>query len=120
MTDHAAAAVVEAQAETVVPERRKHEKQKPKKQPRYNVVLWNNDDHTYDYVITMLLELFAHPVEMGYLMAREVDTRGRVIVLTTTLEHAELKRDQIQAYGKDILIADCQGSMSASIEPVEE
>ena len=34
-------------------------------------------------------------------MAKTVDTEGRVIVLTTTKEHAELKRDQILAYGKD-------------------
>jgi hypothetical protein len=30
-----------------------------------------------------------------------VDTTGRVIVLTTSLEHAELKRDQIHAFGPD-------------------
>ena len=83
-------------------------------------MLWNDDDHSYDYVIAMLMELFAHPAEMGYLMAREVDTRGRVVVLTTTLEHAELKRDQIHAYGKDVMIANCKGSMAASIEPVED
>ena len=68
----------------------------------------------------MLLEFFAYPVEKGYQLAHEVDTQGRVIVLTTTMEHAELKRDQIHAYGKDVLIANCRGSMSASIEPVEE
>ncbi len=34
-------------------------------------------------------------------------------------EHAELKRDQIPAFGKDDLIAGCKGSMSASIEPSE-
>ena len=70
MADHAAATVTEEPAEAVLPERRKHEKRKPKKQPRYNVVLWNDDDHTYAYVITMLLELFAHPVEKGYQMAQ--------------------------------------------------
>jgi len=119
MTDHAAAAITEEPVETAVPERRKREKGKAKKQPRYNVVLWNDDDHTYAYVITMLMELFAHPVEKGYQMAQEVDAHGRVIVLTTTMEHAELKRDQIHAYGKDSLIANCRGSMSASIEPVD-
>jgi ATP-dependent Clp protease adaptor protein ClpS len=67
----------------------------------------------------MLLDLFGYPLEKGFTMAKEVDTRGRVIVLTTTLEHAELKRDQIHAYGKDVLVADCQGSMSAVIEPIE-
>ncbi len=120
MNDDAAAAVVEGPVETAQPQRRKQEKRKPKKQPRYNVVLWNDDDHSYDYVINMLLELFGHPVEKGYQMAHEVDTQGRVIVLTTTLEHAELKRDQIHAYGKDARIADCQGSMSASIEAVDD
>jgi len=30
-----------------------------------------------------------------------VDTQGKVIVFTTTKEHAELKRDQIHAFGKD-------------------
>ena len=50
-------------------------------------------------------------------MAEEVDSRGRAIVLTTTREHAELKRDQIHAFGKDALIDDCAGSMSATIEP---
>ena len=49
----------------------------------------------------MLMELFGYPPEKGFQMAKEVDTQGRVIVLTTTLEHAELKRDQIHAYGKD-------------------
>jgi ATP-dependent Clp protease adaptor protein ClpS len=38
-------------------------------------------------------------------------------VLTTTREHAELKRDQIHAFGKDALVGDCKGSMSSSIEP---
>ncbi len=42
-----------------------------------------------------------------------------MIVLTTTREHAELKRDQIHAYGKDALIAACKGSMWATIEPTE-
>jgi ATP-dependent Clp protease adaptor protein ClpS len=119
MAERSAAAVNEETAVTAIPEPRKQEKRKPKKQPRYNVVLWNDDDHTYAYVITMLLEIFGHPVEKGYQMAHEVDSQGRVIVLTTTMEHAELKRDQIHAYGKDSLIANCRGSMSASIEPVE-
>jgi ATP-dependent Clp protease adaptor protein ClpS len=89
----------------------------PKKQPPYNVILLNDDDHTYEYVIHMLQTLFGYPVEKGYLMAKEVDTSGRVIVLTTTKEHAELKRDQIHAFGPDPLLARCKGSMSAVIEP---
>ena len=119
----AAAAVAEPEEETTTRGRRETSEktsEKPKRQPRYNVILWNDDDHSYEYVIAMLLQLFGHPVEKGYQMAKEVDTRGRVVVLTTTLEHAELKRDQIHAYGKDILIKQCKGSMRASVEAVPE
>src|SRR3954468_8085838 len=75
----------------VVPE----QEQQVRRQPPYNVILLNDDDHTYEYVIRMLKEIFAFPEEKGYRMADEVHRSGRVIVLTTTLEHAELKRDQI-------------------------
>jgi ATP-dependent Clp protease adaptor protein ClpS len=88
--------------------------------PRYNVVLLNDDDHTYEYVIRMLGELFGHSEQKAYLMAKEVDNVGRVIVLTTTKEHAELKRDQIHAYGPDPLLERSAGSMSAVIEPVDD
>lgn len=90
---------------------------KPKRQPRYHVVLWNDDDHTYEYVVAMLRKLFGHPPEKGFLLAEEVDRTGRAVVLTTTREHAELKRDQIHAFGADRLLARSKGSMSASIEP---
>jgi ATP-dependent Clp protease adaptor protein ClpS len=90
-----------------------------KRQPPYHVILLNDDDHTYQYVIYMLQKLFGHPPETGFKMAQEVDKTGRVIVDTTSLERAELKQDQIHAFGPDPLIARCKGSMSAVIEPAE-
>ena len=39
---------------------------KPKRQPRYHVVLWNDDDHTYEYVIAMLRRLFGIEPEKGF------------------------------------------------------
>jgi ATP-dependent Clp protease adaptor protein ClpS len=117
MPDQAAAVVKEV--EQTVAERPQHAEQKPKRQPPYHVILWNDDDHSYEYVIAMLMKVFGYQPEKGFQMAKEVDTRGRVIVLTTTREHAELKRDQIHAYGKDDLVAGCKGSMRATIEPTE-
>jgi ATP-dependent Clp protease adaptor protein ClpS len=90
-----------------------------KHQPPYHVILLNDDDHTYEYVVIMLKDLFGHPIEKGFEMAKEVDESGRAIVLTTTREHAELKVDQIHAYGPDPNIARCKGSMSAVAEPSE-
>ena len=76
MTDHAAAAVAEEPTETVLPERRKHEKRKPKKQPRYNVVLWNDDHHSYAYVITMLLECLPIPWKKAIRWPRRSTRKG--------------------------------------------
>lgn len=101
-------------------EPKRHEQKKPQKQPRYHVILWDDSDHSYDYVVLLMKNVFRHPIEAGFQIAKEVDSSGRAICLTTTLEHAELKRDQIHAFGKDDLIASCKGSMSASIEPVSE
>lgn len=87
--------------------------------PPWNVVLLNDDDHTYEYVITMVQEVFAHGLEKSFQIAKTVDKDGRAILLTTHKEHAELKRDQILGYGADRLVAGCRGSMSAIIEPAE-
>lgn len=85
--------------------------------PPYHVVLLNDDEHSVDYVIRMLKDLFGHSRERGAKMAKEVHTNGRVIVATTNLEEAELKREQIHSYGPDPLIQRCKGSMSAEVEP---
>jgi ATP-dependent Clp protease adaptor protein ClpS len=90
-----------------------------KRQPPYHVILLNDDDHTYQYVIYMLQKLFGHPPETGFKMAEEVDRTGRVIVDTTSRERAELKQEQIHGFGADPLIPRCKGSMTAVIEPAE-
>jgi ATP-dependent Clp protease adaptor protein ClpS len=110
--------------EKVKPDRRKRSApradNRPRRQPRYHVVLWDDDEHTYDYVIRMMQQLFGHSQGKGMLIATEVDTVGRAICLTTTREHAELKRDQIRAFGPDGLMSKSRGSMRASIEPAPE
>ncbi len=116
MSEEPSIAIAEP-VEEVIRRPKERKAEKPKQQPRYHVILWNDDDHTYDYVIKLAQELFGHPFEKGYQIAQEVDTRGRAILLTTTKEHAELKRDQVHAYGKDREIKSCKGSMSATIEP---
>jgi ATP-dependent Clp protease adaptor protein ClpS len=104
---------------TLVPEKKPKTKRKKREVPRYHVVLWDSDAHSYEYVERMLRELFGHTKEQCHEMAVTVDTQGKVVVLTTTKEHAELKRDQILAYGKDELIRNCKGSMHATIESAE-
>jgi ATP-dependent Clp protease adaptor protein ClpS len=113
------AAVADTAVEETGVRRERRREKKSRRQPPYHVILWNDEEHT-EYVIRMLKELFAHPEERGMQLADAVNSAGRVIVLTTTREHAELKRDQIHAYGKDDLVRSCKGSMSASIEPATD
>ena len=85
--------------------------------PLFNVVLLDDDEHTYDYVIEMLVKIFCHSREAAFRHAVEVDTDGRTVVLTCEREQAEFGRDQIHAYGADPRMPISKGSMSALIEP---
>ena len=88
--------------------------------PPFHVILLDDDDHTYEYVVMMLRRIFGHPEPRGMQLARQVDQSGRAIVLTTHRELAELKRDQILSFGADPRIQASRGSMSAVIEPAPE
>ena len=92
-------------------------KSKPRQLPPFNVVLLNDEEHTYEYVIQLLKAVFAYPEEKGHQLAKMVDQQKRAIVITTHRELAELKREQIQSFGADQRVSSCKGSMSAIIEP---
>lgn len=85
--------------------------------PPYNLVLLDDDSHTYEYVVEMLGAVFGFSKERAYLHACEVDASGRTIVITTSREHAELKQEQVHAYGPDPRSKGCAGSMTAIVEP---
>ena len=85
--------------------------------PRYHVVLLDDQDHTYEYVIEMLRAVFGFSKEKAYLHACEVDSMQRTILITTSREHAELKQEQVHAFGPDHRIKRSAGSMTAIIEP---
>ena len=83
----------------------------------FHVVLLDDDEHTYDYVIEMLQALFVLPHEVAFQHAVEVDTTGRTIVITCERPEAEFARDQIHGYGADPRMPKSKGSMSAVIVP---
>jgi ATP-dependent Clp protease adaptor protein ClpS len=85
--------------------------------PLYKVVLLDDDSHTYQYVVEMLVSILGCPPSWAFQMAVEVDFTGRVIVDITTLEEAQILQEKIHAYGADWRMPDCQGSMTAIIEP---
>ncbi|TVQ30435.1 MAG: ATP-dependent Clp protease adaptor ClpS [Phycisphaeraceae bacterium] len=100
------------------PQTRPKDKPKTDEPKMWRVVLLDDDHHTYEYVMRMMQKLFRHPLERAFKIAQTVDSQGRAVCLVTHKEHAELKRDQIHAFGPDPLMAGCKGAMSAVIEPV--
>ncbi len=100
-------------------------KVRPRREPKedeglltpWNVVLLDDDHHTYEYVMRMVGKLFGHDIARAFEIARTVDSQGRAICLTTHKELAELKVDQIHSFGPDPLMAESAGSMSAVLEP---
>lgn len=100
---------------TVTPETK--EVQREQLVPLYRVVLLDDNDHTYDYVIEMLQKLFIFTLEEAYRHAEEVDRTGRTVLMTCELREAEFARDQIHAFGPDWRLPRSKGAMSAVIEP---
>jgi ATP-dependent Clp protease adaptor protein ClpS len=86
--------------------------------PLYRVVLLDDDEHTYEYVIEMLCTIFFLSAETAYKHACEVDAMGRTVVIVCEKEQAEFGRDQIHGYGADPRMPISKGSMSAIVEPV--
>jgi len=101
----------------VTPERATRKRTFEDRTPLYHVVLLDDDEHTYDYVVEMLGTIFCLSTEVAFRHAVEVDTTGRTIVITCEREQAEFGRDQIHAYGADPRMPVSKGSMSAVVEP---
>ena len=94
------------------------ETSKEQREKLYHVIILNDDEHSFDYVIEMLQSVFGFPYTTALAHTMEADTTGSSIVWTCGLAEAEKKRDQIHAYGPDWRMPNSRGSVAALIEPV--
>jgi ATP-dependent Clp protease adaptor protein ClpS len=85
----------------------------------WRLVLLDDDDHSYEYVIEMLGVIFGYGPEKAFALARLVDSHGRVTLLTGEKVECEAKQSQIHAYGADPRILASKGSMSAIVEQAD-
>lgn len=102
----------------VAPKSKTHVSTATRRQPPYNVIVLNDEEHTFDYVIELLVKLFGHSRSTAEGMTWTIHTTGRAIVYTTHKEKAELKREQILAYGPDPRMSISKGPLGCYIEPV--
>ena len=69
--------------------------------PRYAVVVFNDDDHTFNYVIACFQKIFGYDVEKCFNLAVGIHENGREVVWTGSKEVAEFKKEQIENFGPD-------------------
>ena len=76
-----------------VPEAR--EETKVKRQPPYHVILENDNHHSMEFVVEVLLKVFGYEIEKCVQLMLQAHETGRSVVWTGPREVAELKLEQI-------------------------
>lgn len=89
---------------------------KPALEPSYHLILLDDNDHTYEYVVELLGHVLGYAPAKAFALACVVDSEGRAIVETASKEHVLTHQQRIHSYGADPRIPRCAGSMSAIIE----
>jgi ATP-dependent Clp protease adaptor protein ClpS len=80
------------------------------------VVLYNDEEHTYDYVVEMLAHACRLSRENAFRCAVEVDLTGRTIVHYGTRDDCERVVSRIAAYGPDHRLPQSMTSMNAEVQ----
>jgi len=66
--------------------------------PPYNVILKNDDFHSFEFVIDVLRKALSFDEQRATLLTHEAHTTGRAVVWTGAKEVAEFKVEQIQTF----------------------
>jgi ATP-dependent Clp protease adaptor protein ClpS len=88
----------------------------PALEPLFHLILLDDNDHTYEYVVELLGHVFGYAAGKAYALACVVDSEGRAIVETSSKERVMLHQERIHSFGADPRIPRCAGSMSAIVE----
>jgi ATP-dependent Clp protease adaptor protein ClpS len=80
------------------------------------VVLFDDEDHTYDYVVEMLTHCCEMPRDKAFACAFEVDMTGRTIVFYGDTEACKTVCRKILTYGPDHRLPRSMGSMNAEVQ----
>jgi len=80
----------------------KEKSSSPKKIPPYMIIVYNDDYHTFQYVIEVFAKVFRYDIDKCINLAIEIHNKGKCIAWTGSKELAELKNEQIICAGPDI------------------
>ena len=92
------------------------EETKSRQIPPYNVVLLNDDHHSMEFVVRVLVKVFGFGLEKCFQLMLHAHDTGRSIVWTGPKEVAELKVEQISTFHETRGTKDL-GALGCEIEP---
>lgn len=93
--------------------------ERPKGQRDHVVIVWNDDEHTEVFVMTVLMEVCKMSKEEAFKTVMQIHEEGKAPVWRGMLEHCELKREQIATF-RDRLVVELGGpSIPLNVTVVE-
>src|SRR5262245_4475911 len=93
------------------------EKSHTRRVPPYNVILENDDDHSFEFVVEVLCKALGISQAQSYQFTLQAHHNGRAIVWTGPKEVAELKVEQIRTFHEVRAEGQSFGPLSCCIEP---
>jgi ATP-dependent Clp protease adaptor protein ClpS len=94
------------------------ERTRTRRVPPYNVILENDDHHSFEFVVQVLCRALGYSQERSHQLTLQAHTSGRAVVWTGPKEVAELKADQVRTF-HEIRVSDGAqlGPLGCTIEP---
>jgi ATP-dependent Clp protease adaptor protein ClpS len=94
------------------------EETRPRLLPPYHVILLNDDHHSMQFVVDVLIQVLGCPEEQALQLMLEAHHSGRAVIWTGPKEVAELKAEQVQTF-HEVRAADSAklGPVGCVIEP---
>jgi ATP-dependent Clp protease adaptor protein ClpS len=77
---------------------KEREETRTRRLPPYHVVLFNDDFHSFEFVIEVIRKALGYDAQKAQLLTEEAHKSGRAIVWTGAKEVAEFKMERIQTF----------------------
>jgi len=93
------------------------EETKTRRLPPYNVILENDDHHSMEFVMGVLMKALGYNEQHSYQLMMLAHTSGQAIVWTGSKEVAELKLEQMLSFHETQPSGKKLGPLGVRIEP---
>jgi ATP-dependent Clp protease adaptor protein ClpS len=102
----------------VAPKAKPQERTRVRRVPPYNVILANDDYHSFEFVVDVLCKALGYTKERSLQLTLQAHNSGRAVVWTGPKEVAELKVEQIRTFHETRAVDQAKlGPLTCSVEP---